>query len=440
MDSVSILGLSLRDRDAAELGRFTIPRGERAEAVPRLAAALGVSELVYVATCNRVEIVARAPREEANLRRRLFETLTGSPPTTGEAEAWFRRWNGEDAAIHLFEVAAGLDSPQLGEREIQGQLRAALDVARAAGTSGLLVDSLVEEALRVARRVHARTQLGSGRVSLAEIAADLLLERVRRTPSPVALIGVTDITRRCAEALLREGAAIVVVNRTLARAEEAVAALGAGEAVGLDDFRLRPPRVEALLCSTGASEPVLDRAALERLAAHTASQEPPLVVDLAVPPDVDPEVARLVEVPRVGMDEIHDLARAQHAARSGEAAAARAVVEDALRGFRRRLAERALAPVIARINQRYRQTALEGVERLLAKQGVAIDAVGRESLERWAETLARRFAHFPTLGLRGLAAAQGMVAVQSFLRACDDGSFADLCAAVEVLEERELNR
>ena len=102
-----------------------------------------------------------------------------------------------------------------------------LAAASAAGTNGALLGQLVEEALRVARRVHLRTQLGAGRVSLAEIAAELLLERVRRTPSPVALVGVTPITRRCAEALKREGAPFVVVNRTLAHAEEMIAELAA---------------------------------------------------------------------------------------------------------------------------------------------------------------------------------------------------------------------
>ncbi len=441
MESIGIIGISGHEHDAEALARFTIARDDRARRVPELAAALGVRELVYLATCNRVELVYRAPGSHngrphgaGDLRGRAFAALRGRVALPGEAESGLRAWVGEGAARHLFAVAAGLDSAQLGEREIQGQVRDALAVARQAGTCGVMLGLLLEEALRAARRVHLSTQLGRGRVSLAEIAGELLLERVRRTPSPVALVGVTPLTRRCAEVLRREGVPVVVVNRTLAVAEALVAELGAGEPMALEQFRQRPPQVEAVLCATGSPETVLDRAALERLAARTASQEPPLVVDLAVPPDVDPEVARAVEVPRIGMDAINGVARQGHQARLAEAAAAQEVVDEAVSGLRRRLAERALAPVIQRINQRFRQTALEGVERLLGKQGLALDGEAREALERWAETLARRFAHLPTLGLRGLAAEQGMLAVKSFLLACDGSLFAELCEQAAELD------
>lgn len=450
--AIGAIALTVHDDDAAALSRFTIARDDRAGRLPQLAAALDASELLYLATCNRVEVVYRKASavgiDEPDVARGLgfqfLSTLLGRDAAPGDTARAVRQYSGERAVEHLFRVAAGLESAQLGEREIQGQLRDALGQARAAGTSGVLLDYLVEEALRVARQVHLRTQLGAGRVSLAEIAVELLIERVRRTPSPVALVGVTAMTRRCAEILLREGLPVVVVNRTFAHAEALVAELttaaksgvaDACRALSLEEFRRQPPQVEALLSATGASEAVLDRAALERLAARTASQEPPLVVDLSVPPDVDPESARAAQVPRIGMDEINGAALAQHQTRKTQAEAARQVIDEALRDLRRRLAERALAPVIRRINQRYRQTALEGVERLLARQGVALEGAAREAVDRWAETLARRFAHLPTLGLRGLAAGHGMSAVRSFLEACDESAFADLCEEAEQLEE-----
>jgi glutamyl-tRNA reductase len=439
MESIGILGLWVRDHGAAALAPFTVERKHRVRRTAELAAALGVDELVYLATCNRVEVVYRASAGR-DLREPLLRALLGREPRPDEAARSFRAWSGDGAVRHLFEVAAGLDSAQLGEREIRGQVRDALADARLAGTSGGLLDQLMEEALRVARRVHLRTQLGAGKVSLADIAAELLLERVRRTPSPVALVGVSAMTRRCAEILARARVPFVVVNRTVARAEALAATHHAASAMALDEFRLEPPRVEAVLCATGAPVAVLDRAALERLAAHTASQEPPLVVDLALPPDVDPETARETQVQRVGMDEINGAAERQHSSRRAQATAAHALVDEALGGLKRRLAERALAPVITRINQRYRQTALDGLERLLAKQGVDLAGADREALERWAETLARRFAHLPTLGLRGLAAEQGMEAVKSFLEACADDSLAELGAAADEPEPESLER
>lgn len=466
MDAIGLVGLTFRSQGADAVARLTVAREAREEAVAKLAAELGVAELVYLATCNRVEILYRERdgQRARDRRRDVFRVLTGQEPQPGEAEHLLRGWHGEGAVEHLFVVAAGLDSAQVGEREIQGQLRDALDIARAAntamfgkggngvgtgagtgaGANGLL-GRLVEEALRVAHQVHRNSALGEGRLSLAEIAADHLLERVRRMPGRVALIGVSPMTRKCGEALAREHVPLVVVNRTLERAEELASALGNAFAMSLDDFRARPPRIEALVAATGAAEAVLDRACLERLAARSESGEPPLAVDLAVPPDVDPAAARAAGIPRLGMDEINREADEQRSRRQAETAAARELVDAALDELRHRLAERVLSPVLARINQRYKQTAAEGMERLLAKEGAGFDARQREALGRWAEMLAKRLAHLPTLGLRGLASELGVEAVGSFLAAGDAelyAEFNDIAGALDPLagdrEMREL--
>lgn len=446
MDAIGLVGLTFRSQGADAVARFTVAREAREEAVTKLAAELGVAELVYLATCNRVEILYRERdgRRATDRRRDVFRVLTGQEPQPGEAEHLLRGWHGEGAVEHLFVVAAGLDSAQVGEREIQGQLRDALDIARAANTAAFgsgsgangLLGRLVEEALRVAHQVHRNSALGEGRLSLAEIAADHLLERVRRVPGRVALVGVSPMTRKCGEALAREHVPLVVVNRTLERAEELASALGNAFAMSLDDFRARPPRIEALVAATGAPEAVLDRACLERLAARCPSGEPPLAVDLAVPPDVDPAAARSAGIPRLGMDEINRQADEQRSRRQAETAAARELVDAALDELRHRLAERVLSPVLARINQRYRETAAEGMERLLAKEGAGFDARQREALGRWAEMLAKRLAHLPTLGLRGLASELGVEAVGSFLAAGDAelyAEFNDIAGALDPL-------
>jgi glutamyl-tRNA reductase len=433
--AVAIVGLSVRDHDVAELARFTLARDERAARLPGIAGALGAAELVYLATCNRVELLVRGAAGDEELLARAAAGPFGGGRGPGALPArGLRVWSGAEAARHLVEVAAGLDSAQLGEREIRLQLLDAVAAARAAGTCGVALEALVEEALRAARRIHGRTRLGAGGGSLADIAVELLLERVRRTPSPVALVGVTPVTRRSAKRLLREGVEVVIVNRTLARARELAAELGGGDCLGLDEFRLRPPRVEAVLCATGAPGAVLDRAALERLAARTASQEATLVVDLAVPPDVEPEAARAAQVPRIGLDEILLTAAGRSEGRAAEAASARRWIDATLVELGRRLGERALAPIVRQLHRELRATALEGVERLLARHSPALDGVARDELERWAETLARRIAHRPTLRLRRLVAERGLAAARDHLAAGDDGTLARLCDELEPLD------
>ncbi|RMG47617.1 MAG: hypothetical protein D6718_03255 [Acidobacteria bacterium] len=421
MNRIGLVSVTWRKGGPERLAQFTVPEAEREAALVRLAERAGLDEAVYIATCNRVEVVfagdGRTPL--AAYRPRIFTELAGRRPEPGEAERTFHEWAGEGAAEHLLLVTAGLDSARVGETEIAGQVRRAYDTARRAGLVGPRLELLFEEAFRVAGLVHRSTQIGCGRASLSEIAMEHLRTRLSRTGGAVALVGVSDMTRRCAKALSDAGVPFFVVNRTPAKAA-ALAGEHGGTPLPLDRFREAPPEVEAVLLATGAPGPVLDRAALERLAGRTPSGEAPLVVDMAVPPDVDPEDARLAGVPRVGMAEIIAEAERNRERRLEEMAEARELVDEALLDLRRRLAERLLAPWIAAVQRRYRQTALEGVERLFRRDLKHLQPDMREPLRRWAETLARRFAHLPTNGLRGLAREIGPEAVQAFFSHAED--------------------
>jgi glutamyl-tRNA reductase len=380
-----------------------------------------LTEAVYLVTCNRVEVafVADAQTPLSAYRGRIFESLAGRRALPGEAERTFRAWGGEGAVEHLFLVTAGLDSARVGENEICGQVRKAYELSHQLSLAGPRLELLFEAALKVARRVHHVTGVSQGRQSLAEIALAHVRRRLRSTPGAVALVGVSSMTERCAQELARDRVPILLVNRSVEHAEALARAVGC-KARSLSSFRAEPDAVEALVLATGAPEAVLERADLERLAARSASGQAPLVVDMAIPADVAPEAALAAGVPRVGMEEI--LAEAQQSSeqRRLEMAEARAVVDEALIEFHRRLADRLLAPLLAAVQLRYRQTALEGVERLLRKQLLGFNEPQRSAVRRWAETLARRFAHLPTMGLRGVAYEAGSAAVEAFFAHASD--------------------
>jgi glutamyl-tRNA reductase len=165
---------------------------------------------------------------------------------------------------------------------------------------------------------------------------------------------------------------------------------------------------------------VLTRATLERLASRSPSGEPPLVVDMAVPPDVLPEDAAAAGLARIGMDDVIREAEQNRRERMMELGEARALVDEALAGLRRRLADRLMSPLIATLQKRYQRTALEGVERLFRKELGGLGDGERAAVTRWAETLARRFAHIPSVGLRSLAEELGSGAVEAFLCGLED--------------------
>jgi glutamyl-tRNA reductase len=223
---------------------------------------------------------------------------------------------------------------------------------------------------------------------------------------------------------------LLVVNRTPAKAE-ALAARFSVEHESLAAFLAQPRPVEALLCATGSSEPVLTEPVLAKLAAAAPSGRPPLIVDMAIPADADPVACEKLHIPRVGMDEIVHRAETNRAARLVHAADAREHVDRALHGLKDRFAERFYGPLFATLQQRYRVTAQEGVKRLLKKQLKGLGAEERAAIEVWTEALARRLAHIPCLGLRGLLYGGPEGSVEAFLSGLDEEFADELRAALE---------
>src|SRR5512141_555634 len=173
MHRIGVVGVSWRQQRGALVTKLTIPREARVERLPALREQAGVQELVYIATCGRVEVAfatdGTVPFDAC--RRRIFAALTGAEPRAGEAEHLLRAWHGEGAAEHLFVVASGLDSARVGESEIAGQIRDALALARSTGTCGPRLERVCEEALKVAKRIKPMTEGRIGTVSLADVAA-----------------------------------------------------------------------------------------------------------------------------------------------------------------------------------------------------------------------------------------------------------------------------
>lgn len=420
MHRLAVIGVSWRHRRSDLLGQLTIPRADREARLPELARFLGLSELVYLATCNRVEVAFNVPDGTSLgvIRPRVFEALAGRAPRGSEATSAFRVWQDEGAAEHLFLVAAGLDSARVGEQEVSTQVRDAIELSRLLGLLSDELEFVFSEAMKVARRVRPVTEGHVGQVSLAEIVQERVRERLARTPGRVALVGVSPMTEQTGRALATFGVPLLVVNRTREKAQALAAAIGA-EACTLEEFRQSPPTLAALVVAVGGGSAVLTRADLERIAARAPSGEAPLVIDVGVPPAVPPEDAAAADVPYIGMESITEAAAEDRGRMLVEVAEARTMVDAALTDLRRRSAERFVGPMIAALRSRYRHTANEGIERLFARELAGLGETEREIIRRWAETLARRFAHLPSVGLRDLAFRAGPSAVEAFFEASE---------------------
>lgn len=421
MQQVGLVGLSYRHAGSGHIAGFALSREELPERLPALRAALGVDELVYLSTCNRVELLFAVSEglEAQDCRPQIFRSLTGREPGPGEARSVLRAWTGEAAIEHLFLVACGLDSAQAGEREIASQLRTAWQTARVAGTSAATLDHVIGEALSMSNRVE---QLAAG--ARAPSLADLAVDRMRthmRDARTVALVGVSPMTRRAAERLQSAGLPVLIVNRTPEAAQKFAAELAARvpgttppQIQSLEEFKVSPPTVGGVMTAAAASAAILDAAALARISG--AAPQPPLLIDFGLPPNIDPQAASACGLERIGMDELIETAQEQRIAQLMRLAPVRAAIDERLARLRSQLAARGIGRQLAGLRDEFERIADDEMSRLLTGDLQDLSAQQKEQLQRFATTIARRLAHLPLAGMRAAAEHASAETVEAFFR------------------------
>lgn len=420
MDRFALVGASYKTAGVERLGRLTLPKEELSERLPEFVQQTGAKEIAYLGTCNRVEFVLAGDESMSvqSCRQTIGQLLNTSESDVSRV---FRAWHGEGAVEHLFLVAAGLDSAQPGEREIYAQVRGAWSAAKTAGTCGPRLDYLFGEALRSAQDVHRQAARPANMASLAGLVVKRVLSHLEGTDKKIAVVGVSPMTRRCAMSLKEQNLRIEVVNRTIETAQDFANEIS-GTAQSLDDFKKKPGGFNVVITAVGSSEPVLNNEVLESMAS-SAPDGGTLIVDLGVPPNVDPTDAEKDGLTRIGMDYIIADATEGRASKLAEMADARVVVDDHLDRLRREYAIREAAPLIQRLTTKYQAAATESLRRLPRATRDALN--GDSSLEIWAEGFARRMAHAPLKGLRSMAAEAGPAAVQAYLRGIEDALSGD---------------
>lgn len=413
MDQFALIGASYKSAGVDRIGRLAWPKTEIEDRLRELAARLGVPELAYIGTCNRIEfIVAGDESLTAQDCRDALGDVFSDVLAGDDVRHVFRAWVGEGAAEHLFLVASGLDSAQAGEREIYNQVRQSWSAAKAAGTCGPQLDYLFAEALRAAQDVHKEIAGTANVESLADYAVKRALAHVDGARGRVALVGISPMTRHAGRMLAARGLPITVVNRTYETAAELAIELN-GEACPLDQFLANPGPIDVIISAVGGAEPLIDLTVAARIAA-AAPARGTLIVDLGVPPNVDPAAGLMTGLTRLGMDAVIADAALGRTERLRELASARIVIDEHLERLRGEYAIREASSLIQDLTMQYQRAAVESLRRLPKSQ------TSEEGLKQWAEGFARRLAHAPLKGLRALATESGPAAVQAYLRGVQD--------------------
>ena len=409
--------------------RLAIPGAGLPAALTQLLTETGLSEVLLLATCNRVEIwgVEREAGASTAVARWLGAHGGTMPEALGEL-LYERR--GAGAVAHMASVAAGLDSMVIGEPQILGQVKAAHAIAAAHGGVGALLGEAVSQALRIARHVRTETEIGHGAVSVSYAAVELARRifadlRDRR----VVLVGAGEMGGLAARHLAAVGVSqLVIVNRTLDRAE-AIARETGGKAVPFEEFPRHAAGADILICAATAPGVLITAS---QVAAWVAARPRPLfVIDLGVPRNVERRVARLADVYLYDVDDLEGIVAANRQARGRELDRARQLVAHAVAALERAAAARIATPTIRSLRAKVEEIRRAEVERALARLGDRSPRVGA-AVDAMSIALVNKILHGPTEQLKAAQAAPGGARVRALVRelfglepergeSCDDG-------------------
>lgn len=397
--SVEVLALGLNHSTAPLAVRERVSLSEEiirpAIACLRSAFGKGVREAAILSTCNRTEIYCAAERGAAAELPAWLASYQQLDPN--ELYPYLYRHDGDAAVRHAFRVASGLDSMVLGEPQILGQIKSAVRAAGEVGGLGVTLNQLFQRTFAVAKEVRTQTEIGAHSVSMAA-AAVRLAERVFGDLSKTRMlfIGAGEMIELCATHFAaRQPAGMMVANRTLERAEH-LAGRFAASTMKLSELSNRLAEFDVVVSCTASSLPLLGLGMVER-AVRMRRHRPMVMVDLAVPRDIEQEVGRLDDVYLYSVDDLGRLVQHASDARRAAVLQAEAIIDARVHNFMHWLSSRAVVPAIRDLHDAadvLRQQELERARRALAR-GEAPEAV----LEQLAHGLTQKYLHGPMAAL-----------------------------------------
>jgi glutamyl-tRNA reductase len=398
-DPLLALGLSHKTASLALRERLAFTEGRAAAVLADLRGHPAIHEAVAISTCNRTELYLAVgdPVEAESAALGVLAREGEIRPTELLGRLYSMRE--ADAVRHLFEVAAGLDSMIVGEAEVQGQVKRAYELALVEGATGPLTNRLFRDALAAGKRVRTETGVSRARVSVSSVAVDLARTVIGPLESRSALvIGAGENGEGVARALAGMGVrTLFVANRRHDRAIGLAQRFG-GAAVRFDDLPGELARADIVVSSTGSPHQIVGREELEVVAAERQGR-PLILIDIAVPRDIDPAVREVPGMTLLDMDDLQREVARNLSGREAEAARARTLIEEEVERFSAWLGSLEVVPTIAALRER-----AEAIAELVVRENEgrfeSLSDADRERVGRMARAIVSRLLHEPTRRLK----------------------------------------
>jgi glutamyl-tRNA reductase len=393
------LGVSHRTAPLDLRERLALPEGRAVGVLGELVSSEQIHEAAAVSTCNRTELylVASEPVEAEGVALGILAREGDIRPTELLGRLYSLR--GANAAAHLFSVTAGLDSMILGEVEIQGQVKRAYELGLVEGATGPVLNRVFRAALAAGKRARHETRISEKGVSIPSVAVELAQHTLGDLGSrTVLLVGAGETAELTARALSARGvAAIFVANRHYSRAIGLAQRFG-GRAVRIDELPAQMDDADIVVSSTNSPHHIIEREELE-LVMERRGQRPLLLIDLAVPRDIEPGCREVPGVSLSDVDDVQSIAERNASGREAEARRAERLLGREVARFESWLGSLEVLPTVAALRRR----ADEVVDRVLAEnesRWESLSPADRDRMRMMARAIANRLLHEPTVRLK----------------------------------------
>ncbi len=399
--SLMVIGLNHRTAPVALREHYWISENRRCEVLEHLAQAEGIEEVVVLATCNRTEFLLWASDVTlaANSVMRLLSAEYGL--TQSEWKHFYRLLD-EAALLHIFRVASSLDSMVIGEPQIVSQVKEAWKQAQKAGAIGRCLDSVLQKALTVSKRVRNETAIGTSAVSIPYAAVQLTRQVLGTLEGKqVLLLGAGKMSELSARGLLNHGASCVqVMSRTFEHASELATKLG-GIPIPFEDRWQHMAKADVIISSTSCPHTILSRDEAE-IMLRERRERPLVIVDIAMPRDIDPQVRSVKGAYLYDLDDLEGVVSHNAGEREAAAAEAEKILQAEARDFRRSLLSQRVVPVIVALRQRLDEICRQELDSFLQENGPftkdqseMLSAVMTRMTQRLTGSLARELKELP---------------------------------------------
>jgi len=359
-----------------------------------------IAELVIISTCNRTELYAASSHMAIAELEAFLSDACGIPAKQFSAHAY--QYEDLDTARHLFEVASGLDSLVIGEPQILGQIVRALELSRGQNMAGPVLNRLFQSAIHAGKRARTETGISRNPASVSSLAASLA-ERVVHpiAEAQIVILGAGEMAELAVEALRKRGAKrILVVNRTLERAH-AIADRWDAEITTFENLDAALVSADILISSTGAPHTILS-AEMVKHSMKARTQRPLVLIDIAVPRDIDSDAANIPHVKLYDIDNLNEKLEGALAERMAEVPQVKSILAEEIKEFAEYMKSLEMIPIISDIRQQAETIRLAMLEKTLRRLPDLTEAE-RSRIEAMTQALVKQILHAPTNRLRAEA-------------------------------------